>query len=116
MILVLAGIATGCLASTELPPDAIPPQVQITDPDDSSTVGGGVLIEVDAADNFSVEVVRVLIDGTLRATFYARPYKLVWSTIPLANNSVHAIRAEAVDPSGNVGSAQISVTVFNQKD
>ena len=114
--LLAAGVTAGCLASTELPPDAIPPQVQITAPQAGDTVGGGVSVEVSANDNYSVEVVRILIDGTLRGTFYARPYQVLWGTFGLANNSSHTIVAEAVDGANNVGRAQISVVVFNDKN
>ena len=111
--LLAVGAAAGCFASTDLPPDNQAPQVQISAPLDGTMVGGGVSIDVSAADNFSVEVVRILIDGTLRATFYTRPYHLLWSTVAIPNNTVHTIVAEAVDPSNNLGRAQVSVTVIN---
>ena len=111
-ILVLSG-AAGCTVNTDLPPDELDPVVQITAPLDQATVNGGVSVEVTAADNYSVDVVRILIDGTLRGTFYARPYQLVWSTLGLPNNTSHTIVAEALDPSKNLGRAQITVTVFN---
>ncbi|HLB54063.1 MAG TPA: Ig-like domain-containing protein [Gemmatimonadales bacterium] len=114
-ILVAVG-ATGCLGIADLPPDTLAPQVEITSPVNGTTVGGGVPVQVGAADDFSVEVVRILIDGTLRATIYTRPYRLLWGTLGLPNNSVHTIVAEAVDPSNNVGRAQVSVSVFNTKE
>lgn len=111
--LVLGG-AAGCSVNTDLPPDELDPVVQITAPLAAATVSGGVSVEVTAADNYSVERVRILIDGTLRGTFYARPYQLVWSTLALQNNTTHTIDAEAVDAANNVGHAtQITVTVFN---
>lgn len=111
-LLVLGG-AEGCSVNTDLPPDELDPVVQITAPLDQATVNGGVSVEVNAADNYSVEVVRILIDGTLRGTFYARPYQLVWSTLALPNNTPHTIVAEAQDAANNVGRAQITVTVLN---
>ena len=111
-LLVLGGSA-GCSLNTELPPDTQNPLVQITAPLDGTTVNGGVSVDVSAADNYSVEVVRILIDGTLRATFYTQPYHLVWSTLGLQNNSSHTIVAEADDLAGNTGRAQVTVSVFN---
>ena len=112
--LLASAAAAGCAKfSTDLPPDTTAPHVELTAPQDGSTVGGGVAIDVSASDNYSVEVVRILIDGTLRATFYTLPYHLLWSTIAIPNNSVHTIVAEAVDPSSNLGRAQVSVTVIN---
>jgi hypothetical protein len=111
--ILVVGSSIGCTVNTDLPPDDLDPVVQITAPLDGATVNGGVSVEVNAADNYSVEVVRILIDGTLRGTFYARPYQLVWSTLALQNNTSHTIVAEASDASGNVGRAQVTVTVFN---
>jgi len=114
-LLGLGGVAA-CTVSTDLPPDTLEPQVEITAPLDGATVGGGVSVDVTAADDYSVEVVRILIDGTLRGTFYTRPYHFLWGTLGFPNNSVHTIVAEAVDPSNNVGRAQISVSVLNAKE
>lgn len=111
-ILVLGG-AAGCTVNTDLPPDTQDPVVQITAPLDQAVVNGGVSIEVSAADNYSVEVVRILIDGVLQKTAYTRPYQLVWSTLLLQNNSSHTIVAEADDLAHNTGRAQVTVTVFN---
>lgn len=113
-LLALAG-SPGCVASTDLPPDTRAPQVTITAPLTGATVSGGVSVDVSAADDYSVEVVRILIDGTLMGTFYTRPYHVLWGTLGLPNNTVHTIVAEAVDPSNNIGRAQISVSVFNEK-
>jgi hypothetical protein len=111
-ILVL-GSAAGCTVNTDLPPDTQDPVVQITAPLDQAVVNGGVSIEVTAADNYSVEVVRILVDGDLKETFYTRPYHWVWSTFGLPNNIPHTIVAEADDLAHNTGRAQIIVTVFN---
>jgi len=113
-ILAAVGGAAGCTASTDLPPDTLAPQVAITAPLDGATESGGVSVDVSATDDYSVELVRILIDGTLRGTFYTRPYHVLWSTFGLPNNTVHTIVAEAVDPSNNIGRAQISVSVFNE--
>lgn len=114
--LLVLGSSAGCTVNTDLPPDSQVPQVQITAPQDGATVGGGVSVDVTAADDISVERVRILIDGTLRGTFYTRPYHFLWGTFGLPNNSVHTIVAEALDPSNNTGRTQISVSVFNTKE
>lgn len=103
----------GCLATVDLPPDQGPPQVVINSPANSATVGGTVPIDVSASDDYSVERIRILIDGTVMATFYARPYYFLWNTYALPANSTHTIIAEALDPSNNTGQAQITVTVLN---
>ena len=114
--LVLVGGAVGCSVSTDLPPDNLAPQVTFSTPQDGATVGGGVSIDVSAFDNYSVERVRILIDGSLKGTFYTQPYHYLWSTFTLPNNSTHTIVAEAIDPSNNTGRSQITVSVFNTKE
>jgi hypothetical protein len=112
-ILALGSVG-GCTASTDLPPDELDPVVQITAPLDQATVNGGVSVDVSAADNYSVEIVRIFIDGVLKQTFYTQPYHYSWSTLTLQNNTTHTIDAEAVDGANNVGRAtRVTVTVFN---
>jgi hypothetical protein len=103
--------ALGCTASLDLPPDTTPPELLFDNPHDGAVVSGIVGVEVSAFDNVSVEKVQIFIDGTLRGTFYARPYFVQWSVQNLPNGSTHVLKAEAIDPSRNKGTAQITVTV-----
>lgn len=108
-LLVLAGCGSG----TSNPSDGSSPQVRIDAPVAGSTVGGQVSIDVTVTDDFGVDQVRILIDGTLLTTMYSAPYHVNWNTSGLTNGSSHVIRVEALDVAKNVGTSQISVTVQN---
>ncbi len=110
---VIAGglVIGGCTASLDLPPDTNPPVVAFSTPGNGATVSGVVGIKVEAADDYSVERVRVYIDGNLQGTFYLQPYYVQWNVTSLQTGTSHTLRAEAIDPSGNTGTAEITVTV-----
>lgn len=101
----------GCTASLDLPPDTTPPEVVFDNPRDGDLITGAVGVQVSAFDNTSVEKVQIFIDGTLRGTFFERPYFVQWNVQSLPPGSRHTLRAEAIDPSRNKGSAEITVTV-----
>lgn len=101
----------GCTASLDLPPDTTPPEVTFDTPHPGDVVSGIVGVQVSAFDNVSVEKVQIFIDGTLRGTFYERPYFVQWNVQILPQGSSHTLKAEAIDPSQNKGSAEITVTV-----
>jgi hypothetical protein len=101
----------GCTASLDLPPDTTPPEVVFDNPHDGDVVSGIVGVQVSAFDNASVEKVQIFIDGTLRGTFFERPYFVQWNAQILPQGSRHTLRAEAIDRSQNKGSAEITVTV-----
>ncbi len=88
--------------------DFIPPSVTITNPADDSIVSDSVTITVDATDDDSVVSQRILIDGIEVSTGSS----YVWDTT-VYSEGIHTIRAEATDPSSNVGIHQITVTVDN---
>lgn len=101
----------GCFASTELPPDANPPQLQFDNPHQGDALSGTVFVEVSGSDDYSVERVQLFIDGNLKATFYARPYFYSWNVTSLPTGSSHVLRAEGIDPAQNKGMVEITVTV-----
>lgn len=108
------GIAVGlggCKADLSLPPDTTAPVVTFEVPTNGQAVNGVVGIKVTASDDDAVERVKIFIDGTLRGTFYLQPYYVQWTVQNLPDGSSHTLRAEALDPSGNTGSAEITVTV-----
>ena len=109
----LAGAVALCSCSLGSGPADNPPLVAITAPLADATVGGIVSIDVAAADDSRVEKVRILVDGTQLADIAIAPYHVIWNTSQLLDGSAHTIRAEATDEAGNVGVAQISVTVLN---
>ena len=111
---VLTGAVALCSCSLGSGPRDNPPLVAITAPLADATVGGLVSIDVAAADDSRVTKVRILVDGTQQGSdFTVAPYHVIWNTNSLANGTAHTIRGEATDDAGNVGSAQISVTILN---
>ncbi|HEV8358751.1 MAG TPA: Ig-like domain-containing protein [Gemmatimonadales bacterium] len=107
----LFGLSTACIGTSQ--PD-FPPQVNIFHPADRDTVSGVVSIDVDAADDVAVDVVRIFVDGRqLGIDLYVGPYHASWNTIGLPDSSAHTIRAEARDQAGNTATQQIVVTVIN---
>lgn len=101
----------GCFASTDLPPDTNPPQLQFDNPHNGDALSGTVNIEISGSDDFSVERVQLFIDGSLKATFFTRPYFFRWNVTSLPSGSSHTLKAEGIDPAENIGSVQITVTV-----
>ncbi len=109
-ILIASVGLLGCTASLDLPPDTAVPQLQFESPHNGENLTGLVNIQITASDNVSVERIQLFIDGNLQATFYARPYFMRWNVSTLPVGSTHTIRAEAIDPSQNKGTAEITVT------
>lgn len=101
----------GCFASTELPPDTNPPQLGFDSPHSGDVLSGTVNVEVTGSDDTSVERVQLFIDGSLKATFYTRPYFFRWNVTNLPAGSTHTLRAEGIDPAQNKGTVEITVTV-----
>jgi Bacterial Ig domain len=100
----------GCsISSTDN--DGSPPQLAITHPASGDTVGGQVSIEAVATDDFGVDKVRFLIDGTLLSEQYTPPFRVSWNTSSLLDLSTHTIRVEASDVAKNTSFAQIVVIV-----
>ena len=101
----------GCTATIDLPPDTTGPQMQFDNPHNGDALSGTVNIEVNGSDDTSVERVQLFIDGSLKATFYTRPYFFRWNTTSLTAGSSHVLKAEGLDPAENIGSVEITVTV-----
>ena len=111
---LLAGAVALCSCSLGSGPADHAPLVAITAPLDDATVGGLVSIDVGAADDSRVTKVRILVDGTQQgADFTVAPYHVIWNTNSLPNGTAHTIRGEATDDAGNVGFAEIRVTILN---
>ncbi|MCC7382839.1 MAG: PHB depolymerase family esterase [Deltaproteobacteria bacterium] len=88
------------LGGTVDPGDTEPPAVNVTGPANSATVNGTVNITVTASDNVGVARVEISINGQLKSTVTAAPYRFSWNTSTEANGS-YAIRAVAFDAAGN---------------
>jgi len=108
---LLLALAVGCSSGGNDPSDGNPPQLAITSPQANANVSGQVPIEITAIDDFGVDEVRILVDGVLLTRIFTPPFRAVWNTTPLDNNSPHVIRVEALDLARNLSSRQISVTV-----
>ncbi len=88
------------------------PTVTLSTPAPGATLTGTVTITATATDN--VGVVRVVfdVDGTQRAVSTAGPYQWTLDTTTLSN-ATHSIEVLAYDDAGNVGQAEVIVTVYN---
>jgi Big-like domain-containing protein/collagenase-like protein with putative collagen-binding domain len=97
------------------PPDTTPPTVSITFPANGASVSGTITVSATATDPDSpVSYVQFQVDGgNTGGQVKAAPYSISLDTTKLSNAS-HALKAIAVDPTGNTGnSAAVTVTVTN---
>jgi hypothetical protein len=88
--------------------DTNPPAVNITSPENASTVTGTVTIKVSASDNVGVSSVSLFINGVLLSTLNAAPYNFSWNSSIVADGT-HNIMATARDAAGNASSFAITV-------
>jgi hypothetical protein len=108
---VLGLIAGGCSSSSPNPNDGSSPSVQITAPLPGADVGRQVSIDVNASDDFGVDVVRFLVDDVLLTEQFTPPFHAVWNTSAVPDSSSHTIRVEALDLAKNKGFQSITVRV-----
>ncbi len=80
--------------------DTTDPTVNVTAPTDGATVSGMVTITVDAADDYGLSMVEVLVDGAVIGAVTAAPFEVQWDASQLAAGT-YAISARAVDAAGN---------------
>ncbi len=114
-VLALGVAVASCGLGPATPSDSSAPQMSITAPANGAVVGGQVAIVVLAVDDFGVDRVRILVDGVILADVFTPPYRVIWNTVTLPDNSTHIIRAEASDVAKNTSSQQIGVTVLNSQ-
>jgi hypothetical protein len=113
LVLLAGGLAVGgCGVGSGSGVDSAP-IVAITAPLDGATVGNNVNIAATVFDDFRVDKVRFLIDGTAipNSDEFDPPFTYNWNTQSVTNNAHHVIRVEATDNAGNVGFNQITVMV-----
>jgi hypothetical protein len=95
------------------PPDTTPPSVSISAPAPSGTVSGTVSVSGSASDNVGLATVQVSVDGGAYQTAQGtNSWSYSLDTTALTNGS-HTFTARAIDTSGNVSTANESVTVQN---
>lgn len=92
--------------------DATPPSVTLNAPPPGSTVSGTVNVTGSATDNVGVTSVELYVDNVIAGSTANPQFSISWNTTTAANGS-HTLTAKAYDAAGNVGSAQITVTVSN---
>jgi len=93
-------------------PDTTPPQISITAPAASATVGGMVDIQTNATDTQGVKIVRFWVDGVYIGYDTSGPFNRLWNTA-LFSNGTHTIKARAYDWADNGAEVTITVTVSN---
>jgi thermitase len=94
--------------------DAQPPSVSITTPGNGATVSTVIPVDVTASDNVSVSSVELYAGNTKVGTDSVAPYQFSWDPTTATPGQTVTLTAYAHDPSGNVGSASITVTVKDQ--
>ncbi len=113
--LAVAIIAGGCSSDSNtnaVPSDTKAPVVVFTSPTSGQAITASELTaEITATDENGVVKVEFFLDGgsAAIATLTAQPWKTTISLTSLADGA-HSITAKASDPSGNIGSADVSFT------
>jgi|GEM_PF-5747628 len=101
-------------ASLDIPivADPDPPVVTLTlDPDQIQyTAGDVVQVMASATDDTAVDSLSLTIDGATQ-TSDGTPITTTWTIPPVTGSTVFTLEAEAVDPTGNVGTATRDVPV-----
>ncbi len=96
--------------------DTIDPSVEITSPQDGTSVNGSLTVSVSTVDEGGVDRVELYVDGTLLSSDTASPYTFAWDTYAYANSD-HELMAKAYDTAGNEGRSSVTtVTVANESD
>ncbi len=102
-----------CLGNSSSTPDTESPMVTILAPLNNATISGqNVSFNASATDNNFVSKIELYIDSTLLSTSFnsSNIYSLDTSNY---TNGAHTLTAKAYDPSGNMGTASINVTISN---
>ena len=97
------------------PADTNPPSVSIATPAAGSSVAGVVNVLVSAADDGSVALVSLSVDGASLDSDATLPYSFSWNTAD-APNGGHSLQATARDAAGNESTAATLVQVDNAMD
>jgi hypothetical protein len=113
VLLAVVLLLSGCSLGNAGPSDGSPPFITITAPAAGASVSGSVAIDATVFDDIGVDEVRFLIDGTEIARIFTAPFRTVWNTQAVQDNSPHTIRIEAFDVARNRGVKEIIVTVVN---
>lgn len=91
------------------------PTVTLTDPSDSTTVSGTILVAATASDNIGIDRVEFKYGDNLICTDNAPPYECSWNTNAVSDGD-YSVAAHAYDQAGNTASNHAVVTVRNTVD
>ncbi len=101
-------------ATTQTPPDTIPPSVTITSPTGGATLNGTANVSGTSGDNVGVTKVELSVDSS---GFVPVNGTTTWNyslNTTLYTNTTHTISIRATDTSGNQKATSISITISNQ--
>jgi hypothetical protein len=93
--------------------DVLAPAITFLEPKNTSEVPSLVTIKLDVQDEFTVVEATLFVNNTVIATWTEAPYTFEWNASSYLNQEVILV-ASAVDDSGNVGAAQITVKVVDE--
>jgi len=89
-----------------------PPSVTIAAPLTSTSVSGTVAVQGSASDSSGVAKIELDVDGVAVATATVSPFSFSWNSASKTNGS-HTLTVKAFDPTNNMGSASVTVSVNN---
>ena len=87
-----------------------PPTVSLVSPANGAVVNGVVAVTATASSAAGIAHVDFYADAALLGSVTAAPYSVSWNTSGYVNGA-HTLTAKAYDPSNNVGTASVTVTV-----
>jgi hypothetical protein len=90
-----------------------PPTVSISSPANGATMSGTISVQGSATSSLSITNVQFLVDSQQVSTASASPFSFSWNSATFANGP-HTLTVNALDSSGNMGTASISVNFNNQ--
>ncbi|HUS03022.1 MAG TPA: C1 family peptidase, partial [Chitinophagaceae bacterium] len=92
--------------------DTSPPTVNITSPQNGSSVPPASIVNVtvNTSDNIGVTSVTYKVDEAIVNTSTSSPYNFTWNTTGIASGS-HTLTATAQDAAGNIGISSVVITV-----
>ncbi len=93
-------------------PAVHPPTVNFVSPTSADEIRGIVTVRVNITPAETVAKVRYYVDGTLKKEYTAAPFDTFdWDTTGLSAGT-HVLRVEAVDINGQIGSAELTISVM----
>jgi len=92
--------------------DTTAPVISILSPLKGATVSGTLSVQGTATDNVGVKTIQFYADSTLVSSIATSPFAFTWNSTAVANG-LHTLTLKAYDAANNVGSASVTVNVYN---